>query len=377
MGYARITSTYMPLRTAVVGAGTVSGAHLSGVRKNPRTKLVAICDVDGARAREVAEEYGIRSFTSVDALLSGTDLDWVHVCTPVQTHLDIAEQAIAAGVPVQIEKPVTVSSAEFERLEEVAATHDVPVSVVHNHVFTPAMRTALARVDAGAIGDVRGVDVVFTGLTKPDEPNRGSWTFDLLGGEFEEGLPHPIYLTLRAGGYPRSAAVVRATTSLVGDYDGAFAYDGATLQYESERGALCTTTMLSGTLPQRFVHVHGTQGSLTVDLVSQTVMDVDRDYTTSPVARARNNLDRVVDLVGGLVENVRSVAAQRRSDDWGTATRLNAHYYQIDAESRALETGTEMPVPLDQAKWTTVLLDEVRRSAREAAAEEPLQAMDD
>lgn len=355
----------MTLRTAVIGGGTVSAVHLDGLTRNPRTDLVAICDVEESTARSIAEEYGIRPYFDVEEMLADLDLDWVHICTPVQTHLPIAKTVIEAGIPVQIEKPITETYAEFEELASFADSHGVVVSEKHNHDFDPVVRAAIRRKRDGTLGDIRGVDVIYTGSSRPDDPNRGPWNFDLAGGEFEEGIPHPIYMTLRAGGYPRSEADIDATTALHEEYDRPFTYDGAQLQYVTDDEVLCTTKVLGGTRPVRQLLIHGEKMSVTADLISQTLVEHDRNYKSSAVTRALNNVDQVVDRVAGTVANVRAVVQRQRNDDWDTLRLLNAHYYQNDAESRALEAGdpSRMPVPLSESRWTIRLMEEIRQTA--------------
>ncbi|KPN29177.1 putative oxidoreductase [Halolamina pelagica] len=362
----------MTLRTAVVGGGTVSGVHLDGLSLNPRTDLVAICDTDEERARALAAEYGIAPFFDAEAMLAELDLDWLHICTPVQTHLPIAKLAIDAGVPVQIEKPITETYAEFQELAAYATDHGVTVSEKHNHNFDPAVRTAMAKRRSGELGEVRGVDVIYTGSSRPDDPNRGPWNLELAGGEFEEGIPHPVYLTLRTGGYPRSEDAVTATTALHDEYDHPFTYDGAQLQYVTDDDVLCTTKILGGTRPVRQILIHAEDCSLTVDLLSQTVIEHDRDYKRSAATRALNNVDEAFDRLTGTVANARSVARRARaSDDWDTVRLLNAHYYQNDAESRALEAGdpSAMPVPMAESRWTSYLMEEIRQSAADSQSQ--------
>jgi predicted dehydrogenase len=363
----------MTLRTAVVGGGTVSGVHLSGLDRNPRTRLVAVCDVDEGVANDIADDYDVRAFTDVGTMVDELELDWVHVCTPVQTHLDVAKTVIEAGIPVQIEKPITETYEEFEELASFADRHGVVVSEKHNHDFDPVVRAAMRQKREGDLGAVRGVDVIYTGSSRPDDPNRGPWNFELAGGEFEEGIPHPLYLTLRAGGYPRSEDDVAATTSLFGSYDREFDYDGAQLQYVSGEGVLCTTKVLGGTRPVRQLVVHGEETSLTADLISQTLIEHDRDYKRSALTRALNNVDGANDRLAGTVANVRAVwRRQRNSDDWDTLRLLNAHYYQDDAESRALEAGdpSAMPVPLSESRWTVRLMEAIREAARRTRTED-------
>lgn len=354
----------MTLRTAVVGGGTVSRVHLTGISRNPRTELAGICDIDEDVARGLADEYDTTPFFDLESMLDDAPIDWIHLCTPVQTHLDLARTAIEAGVPVQIEKPITETYAEFEQLADVATAAEVPVSEVHNHAFDPAMRVAMARKANGQLGEVKGVDMIYTGSSRPDDPNRGAWSFDLAGGEFEEGLPHPLYLTVRAGGFPRGSDAIRARTSLFGSYDRDFDYDGAQVQYVTEDNVLCSTTVLGATIPNRVLLIHGTAQSLTVDFVSQTVEAHDRPYKESSVARALNNLDRAGDRLTGTVANARGVFRRFRRDDWETLMGLNGHFYQFDREARALLNGEAMPVPFDEARWTVGLMEAIREDAR-------------
>jgi len=357
----------MTLTTAVVGAGTVSEIHCSGLEACPRTELVAIADLDGDAARDVARRYDIAPFTDVEDLLTTVDLDWLHVCTPVATHRAVAETALDAGVPVLIEKPVAETVAEVEAIAAAAADADCPASIVHNHLFSGAIRTARERIASGHLGTVRGVDLLYTGSTAPDVKNRGDWSFDLAGGEFEEGLPHPLYTLLAVGGYPRDESAVSATTALAGEYEMDFTYDGTTVQYVTDDERTCSATMLSGTVPHRSLYVHGEEGSMVVDLISQSVVPLDRDYKASPAARASKNLDEVLGRTRSTLRNLLAVARRRFSDDWEHEKVLNGHYYQYDETARAIQNGDPMPVPLSQGRWTIQLQSAIRA----AASDEP------
>jgi len=355
----------MSLETAVVGAGVVSDRHLAGLEKCPRTTLVAVCDREESRATDAADRYEIEPYADIDELIEGEDLDWLHLCTPVQTHLDLALCAIEAGIPVQIEKPVTETPEEFEKLATAAQRNEVPVSVVQNHLFLPVMRRAMAMVHAGKLGDIRAVTMHHTGSTDPDYAQRGSWAFDLPGGEFEEGLPHPIYVTLEAGGYPGSDSDFESTTSLNREYEKGFAYDNAQVCYRSESGTLCSVVMTTARVPQRRLFIDGTVGALTVDFVSDTLLTHNRNYTSSPITRALNNVDRMVGLASETARTALSFVQDRISDDWETLKRSDSHYYQIDEEAKALLGDGEIPVPLEHAKWTTLLIDAIRKDAAE------------
>ncbi|QOS13590.1 GFO family oxidoreductase (plasmid) [Haloferax gibbonsii] len=355
----------MTIKAAVVGAGVVSETHLSALERNPRTDLAAICDIDARRATDVATKYGIEVYTDIDELLDAEELDWVHICTSVQTHVSLAKKVLDHGIPVMIEKPITTTLAEFVELQEYAAERDVRFSEVHQHAYDPAMRAVTDRMRRSDLGRVRSVEVIFTGLTPPDLEQRGSWTMELEGGEFEEGLPHPLYLALNAGGYPESEDAISVITCLAGEYDRDFTYDNAAIQYRTTAGSLVSVKMISGAIPQRLVVVHGEEMSLMADLVSQTVMKVGRDPTSTSLSKVRYNVERSADLIGGVVENASTVLKTKYDDGWKNLKQTNPHYYQIDLESEAIATGGPMPVPIEESKWTMVLLEAVREAARQ------------
>ncbi|WP_049899918.1 Gfo/Idh/MocA family protein [Natrinema sp. J7-1] len=368
----------MVVRTAVVGAGTVSQAHLAGAQNNPEMELVAVCDLDEDLARERAREFGTMAVTDVTELLD--ELDCLHVCTPVQTHFDIARQAIEAGVAVIIEKPATAPAEEVEQLQALSREHETPATVIHNHLFYPAVRTARELIDAGELGHIKSVDTLYAGLTPPDQVNRGSWVFELPGGEFEEGLPHPIYSVLGIGGWPEHDDDIAAQTVLSDHYEEDFEYDQAQVQYVSADGALCTVTMLSGTLPQRLHVITGSEKSLVLDEINQSLYEVDEDYTSSVIARSKKSLDVSLAQVTSTLENAKSVATSRFDDSWEAETETNSHCAIFDGFVDAIEGDADVPVPLEQSKWTIRIMETIRDAAKprpEADGAETADAADD
>jgi predicted dehydrogenase len=106
------------LRVALVGLG-VGKSHLESYAKvKDRFDVVAVCDLDEAKARSVAAEFGIaRSTPRLADLLAGNDVDIFDLCTPPHTHCSLIEQVLAAGFHVICEKPLVGSLAEADRIE--------------------------------------------------------------------------------------------------------------------------------------------------------------------------------------------------------------------------------------------------------------------
>jgi predicted dehydrogenase len=131
------------LRVAVVGAGRLGSAHARVYSKLPGCRLVAVADTDAARAEEIAAELGAR------ALFSHRDVegvDAVSVATPTVSHREVAEHFLAQGVAVLVEKPMTRTVEEAERLIEVASANGAVLQVGHIERFNPALVAALPHV---------------------------------------------------------------------------------------------------------------------------------------------------------------------------------------------------------------------------------------
>lgn len=361
----------MALRTAVVGAGTVArNNHLPAVARNPRTRLVAVCDTDGERAREAGFEYAARPYVDAESMLDVEDPGWVHVATPAGTHRELAGAAIEAGIPTTVQKPATATLGELDDLLALADDRGVPVSVVHNWLYYPLVREARRRVRRGDLGRIRAVETTFAGEGRPDETYRGTWVFDLPGGEFEEGLAHPLYLTLAFGGDPPGLDAVDVRTRLAGDYDRDVAYDGVSVQYTATNGALCSATVLSGSARNQVLRVHGEDGALAVDLASRRLRE--HDPERGPYHFFAERLKRnVADLRASVAAPVRNLALggkERFAEgfDVHLSDDPDGHYCLFEAAARALQHGRQPPVPLERSRWTVGVVERVREAARQA-----------
>ena len=98
-----------PLKVALAGAGMISWFHLVGWRKvGSRVRLVAVCDPSLANARARADEFGIEHvFQDRDAMLEAVAIDALDVASPRETHADWVDAAVARGIDVLCQKPLT------------------------------------------------------------------------------------------------------------------------------------------------------------------------------------------------------------------------------------------------------------------------------
>jgi predicted dehydrogenase len=138
----------------VLGAGTwARSAHLPGYRRDPRCRLVAVCDVEIDRARDAARAFDIPTATT-DAreLFSRDDIDLIDVCTPSHTHFELAWSALEAGKHVLCEKPVAYDYRDTQRAAALARQKGLKTKVGLTFRYSPGIRYMRELVNDGFVG---------------------------------------------------------------------------------------------------------------------------------------------------------------------------------------------------------------------------------
>ena len=133
------------IRVAVVGVGHLGQHHARLLASLDGVQLAGIVDTKPGRAEEIASRLGVPAFSHVgDLPLEG--LDAATIAVPTVSHLDVALPLIDAGVAVLVEKPLTSSLGEADRMIETAGRRGVVLAAGHTERFNPAVVAALPLV---------------------------------------------------------------------------------------------------------------------------------------------------------------------------------------------------------------------------------------
>jgi predicted dehydrogenase len=344
------------LRTAIVGLGTVADHHRRGLERTPGARLVAVVDTDATRRDRVSAAWDVDAYPDTETLLAETTLDWVHICTPVRTHHDLALACLQANTHVLVEKPFVMTTDEFDAVVATADERDRRVSVVHNQVYYEPVRRALRRLRAGAFGTVHGVSVRWAEAVDPAESDRGDWVLDLPGGEFGEGIVHPVYTGLRFAGYPADADAL--AVHRIDATDAGLGYDGIAVSFHTADETTCTIQHHSNVPDQRRIDVFAADAHLTVDIATQSVTVQRHSFgPNTPFERSlvRAGIDALGRAAGAVTD-----AARRRL--WATLTDASIHDTHtpvIRREARAIRDGSDGPTPRAEARWATTVFERV------------------
>src|SRR5438445_8988262 len=138
----------------VIGTGFWGENQVRVLRQSRMADLVAICDTNEKRAREIGTKYGVPWHTDVDKFLRVPGLEAVTVCTPTQTHLKVGLLAIESGKNLLVEKPMTGEEKAAEKLVNSARKAGVKLLVGFIERFNLGVNAVKKMSTARTVGEI-------------------------------------------------------------------------------------------------------------------------------------------------------------------------------------------------------------------------------
>ena len=143
------------VRAAVVGLGWPGMQHLKGYTADPRSEVIAICDLDEKHVRQVASEHNIpNTYISHLEMLENQDIDAVSVCLPNFLHAPIAVDALNAGKHVLCEKPPARSAQEAKAMAEAAIENEKTLMYALVQRFDGSTQRLKQLIREGELGEI-------------------------------------------------------------------------------------------------------------------------------------------------------------------------------------------------------------------------------
>lgn len=271
------------VRIGLVGAGVIAGAHLRGMKLNEQAcELVAVCDTNIESARKRVEEFGVgKAYSSQADMLANEDMDAVAIVTPHPSHAELALEAIAAGKHVLLEKPITVSVSEGDRIVEAANKAGVLTGVTYQFRTFPTYSRARQLIREGAIGQVISYQTTCASIRLMSYYDtadwRGTWAGE-GGGVLLNQAPHQLDMMVYLFESPGSVYAVNRNVM----HEKIEVEDTSTIVVEHANGVQGVVTASTTIQPWRGqyceFYVFGTQGNLYVcnDRIElqQTAVDI-------------------------------------------------------------------------------------------------------
>ncbi|WP_228983181.1 Gfo/Idh/MocA family protein [Streptomyces sp. DH12] len=264
----------LPLPVVLAGARGHGRRHLENVRRLADAGLVRLAGVCELRPLDPAELDGFPDVAQSDdlgALLDATGARAVVVCTPIDTHTDLALTAARRGVHLLLEKPPAPSFADFHRIRDAVRLAGTACQIGFQSLGSHALGAIAELVAEGAVGEVTGIGAA--GAWARDEAyfRRSPWAgkrrlngADVVDGVLTNPLAHAVATALALDGSPFAEDVADIELELARAND-IEADDTSCLRVTTARGTRVTAavTLCAEQPGEPYVLVHGRRGRIT------------------------------------------------------------------------------------------------------------------
>ncbi|SQI44220.1 Glucose--fructose oxidoreductase precursor [Leminorella richardii] len=189
----------MTLKTAIIGCGKVGHFHAKAYEQLENSTFCAVFDRDLSRAKDFAEQYGVKAYDDISEMIKNEGINVVSVCTPHPVHAEVAIEAANAGCHILVEKPLASNLKDCDAILGAASKTNVKVGTVcQRRFYRPCLRIKKA-IDDGKLGrPVLGTVTMLGWRDKAyydSDPWRGTWDGE-GGGVLVNQAPHQLDLLL-------------------------------------------------------------------------------------------------------------------------------------------------------------------------------------
>jgi len=262
------------VQIGVVGAGNISGIYLQNLSSWPETPVVAIADLDDAKAQAAASKFGIEAVTIAELLERG-DIDTILNLTVPKAHFDVGMAALRSNKSLYNEKPLALTLAEGRELMGEAALRDLEIGCAPDTVLGAGVQTARTLIEKGVIGELVGMQAFMLC------PGHESWHpspafyYEQGGGPLFDMGPYYLSAMFHLGG-PIEAVTAMARTTRATRLITSEPLAGNTIQVETpthisaeirfESGAIAHLATSFDVQAHELPHieVYGTEGTISV-----------------------------------------------------------------------------------------------------------------
>ena len=219
-----------PLRFGIVGVcGAIGATHVRAIQSVDSATVTAVTDLNEEGARRVADAARCRCVKNFDWLVKRGDVDALCLCTPTGDHLPQALAALGKGKHVLVERPVTPTIREADKLIAAARKADRKVGVVFQERLRPAVLALRRMLIEGRLGRLYRATLVHAVVRSQHyfelAPWRAKWETTGGGATLQQGSPwldllvaflgQPLRLYARAGALAHETEVEDMASALV------------------------------------------------------------------------------------------------------------------------------------------------------------------
>ncbi len=362
------------LRIGIIGTGGIGEAHLQCYLNEPDVEVVAGADLIPGKAKKFFTDHGVeaKDFTDFREMIDTMELDAVSVCTYNRTHKECTVYALEHGLPVLLEKPMTVTLDEAIEICRAEKKSGKIVSVGFQPRFDGNMQMIKKIVQSGELGKIYYVQT--GGGRRHGIPV--SWTETFIEND-KAGLGalgdigcYSLDLVLNALGYPKPMTVTGMTSDLFGKTKEAYA------EFDDEKATACAGKFSVDDFASAYIRL---EGNIIIDFRIAWYMHLDTPGDTIIMGTKGSLRVPSTDCWNGSFDRPMTVYHDIAGKPVETVIPLlppDGDLFQKKIRSflDAVITGGKAPIPTDQIIYNQAIIDGISRSTalgREVTIEVP------
>lgn len=348
------------LRIGIIGTGGIANSHIQSYKKQPDVEIVAGADLIPGKAEKFFKDHGVeaKAFTDYKEMVDTMNLDAVSVCTYNRTHAECTIYALEHGLPVLLEKPMTVTLDEAIAIREAEKKSGKIVSVGFQPRFDANMQMIKKIVQSGELGRVYYVQT--GGGRRHGIPVSWSETFienDKAGlGALGDIGCYSIDLVMNALGNPKPLTVTGTATD----------YFGTTPEAYSQVGKPeCAKKFSVDDFASAYIRL---EGGIILDFRIAWYMHLDTPGDTIIMGTKGSLRIPSTDCWNGSFHKPMTIYHDVAGEPVETVVPLlpattDLFDRKIRSFLNAVITGSEAPVPTSQIIYNQAILDGIQRSS--------------
>ncbi len=348
------------LRIGIIGTGGIANSHIDSYKKQPDVEVVAGADLVPGKAEKFFEAHEVeaKAFTDYKEMIDTMNLDAVSVCTYNRTHAECTIYALEHGLPVLLEKPMTVTLEEAIAIREAEKKSGKIVSVGFQPRFDANMQMIKKIVQSGELGRIYYVQT--GGGRRHGIPVSWSETFienDKAGlGALGDIGCYSIDLVMNALGNPKPLTVTGTATD----------YFGTTPEAYSQVGKPeCAKKFSVDDFASAYIRL---EGGIILDFRIAWYMHLDTPGDTIIMGTKGSLRIPSTDCWNGSFNKPMTIYHDVAGEPVETVIPLlpattDLFDRKIRSFLNAVITGGEAPVPTSQIIYNQAILDGIQRSS--------------
>ncbi|ARN79297.1 oxidoreductase [Nonlabens spongiae] len=183
------------ITVAIIGCGRIAQRHAQHINNTEGLNLVAVCDIDENKAKELGAEYSVPHIKNAGDLFKIEDIDVVAICTPNGHHAEHSISALKAGKHVLCEKPMAISVHDCGEMIKTAEKYNKRLFVIKQNRFNPPVAAVKKAIEENKLGKINSVQLsCFWNRNENYYHNSWKGTKELDGGTLFTQFSHFVDL---------------------------------------------------------------------------------------------------------------------------------------------------------------------------------------